>query len=380
MFDSTTDPDVQNPIELRHQVARVLEARIEAIVGSVVAVFPFAGPQTLDADYCARLCDLAMQLLVAAVRDGRLDARNGFVADLRRLSQDRSVSIQQLFGLTYLIERTALDEVALDESLGASSDPWPAIAQMVRRGTFDVLAAFAERLTHEPGAESLVDPLTTLHTRQVLEAVLEKEIQRAERFGHPFALILFDVDRLTEINKTHGYGFGDRVMERIGIVMRQYFREQDWVARYTEDSFGVLLPETLPEHAELLAERVRVMVEERLALRDYRSEQRVLVTVSVAVIIAQTIDTEVKADHLFRQAEQAVHRAKHAGRNRVERVDVSSRSLSVLGAAKYLGMSQDEVLDLVHAGKLPATEHDHSMRFDRSAIDEFRRNRANPGR
>jgi diguanylate cyclase (GGDEF)-like protein len=215
--------------------------------------------------------------------------------------------------------------------------------------------------------------LTTLHARPVLEAVLEKEIQRAERFGHPFALILFDVDQLSDINATHGYGFGDRVLERIGIVMRNYFREQDWVARYSEDTFMVLLPETLPEYAELLAERARVMVEERLALRDYRTEQRVAVTVSVAVVIAEVIDVDVKVEQLMRQAEQAVHRAKHAGRNRVERVDVSSRSFSVLGAAKYLGMTQNEVLDLVHDGSLTATEHERSLRFDRTVIEQFRK-------
>ena len=364
---------VPNRIELRRHIARILEERSEAIVGQTVTVFPYAGPQRLDPDESARLCETALQLLVAAVREGQQDARDALVADLRRLSQDRSVSPQQLFGLIYLLERAALDELALDETLGSESEQWTSLEQAVRRASFDALGAFAERLMHEPASGALVDPLTTLHARPVLEAVLEKEIQRAERFGHPFALILFDVDRLSDINTTHGYGFGDRVLERIGIVMRNYFREQDWVARYSEDTFMVLLPETLPEYAELLAERVRVMVEERLALSDYRTEQRVAVTVSVAVVIAEVIDIDVKVEQLMREAEQAVHRAKHAGRNRVERVDVSSRSFSVLGAAKYLGMTQNEVLDLVHEGSLTATEHERSLRFERAVIEQFRK-------
>ena len=367
--------DVHARAELRRQIARILEERSEAIVSQTVAVFPYAGPQTLDTDETVRLCEAALHLLVTTVRDGQQDSRDGAVADLRRLSQDRSVSPQQLFGLIYLLERAALDELALDETLGAESEQWTSLAQVVRRASFNALGAFAERLMHEPAAGALTDPLTTLHTQPVLEAVLEKEIQRAERFGHPFALILFDVDQLTEINAAHGYGFGDRVLERIGIVMRNYFREQDWVARYKEDTFIVLLPETLPEYAELLAERVRVMVEERLALRDYKTEQRVQVTVSVAVMIAEVIDTDLKVDQLMRHAEQAVHRAKHAGRNRVEKVDVSSRSFSVLGAAKYLGITQNQVLDLVHEGRLTATEHERSLRFDRVAVETLRKSR-----
>ena len=98
-----------------------------------------------------------------------------------------------------------------------------------RRASFDVCAAFSEYATREKGTAGIIDSLTTLHTRAVFLAALEKEIQRAERFGHPFALVLLDVDRLAEINATHGYGAGDRVIERIGIVVRNYFRETDWV-------------------------------------------------------------------------------------------------------------------------------------------------------
>ena len=317
---------VQDRAELRRHVARVLDDRADAIVGQAVEVIPFSGPLALDTNDIVRLCEAGLSLLVSAVREGQQDARSGLVTDLRRLSQDRSISPQRLFELVYLLERAALDELALDETLGAESDQWPTLAQLVRRASFDALGAFADHLTKEPGTGGVTDPLTTLHARPVLEAVLEKEIHRAIRFGHPFALILFDVDHLSDINAAHGYGFGDRVLERIGIVTRHYFREQDWVTRHMDDTFVVLLPETPPEYAELLAERVRLMVEERLALRDYRTEQRVPVTVSVAVVIAGTVAAGMNAERMLRAAGQAVHRAKHAGRNRVEKVDVAAAS------------------------------------------------------
>jgi diguanylate cyclase (GGDEF)-like protein len=363
--------------ELRRHISRVLEERAAAIANQVVAVFPFTSPQALEPEDCARLAEAALQLLVTAIREGKQDPRHSLVGDVRQLAQGRSIGPQHLFSLMYLLERAALDELALDERIGAESEQWWSLSQMVRRASFDALGAFAERLIHEPAPGAVIDPLTTLHARPVLEVVLDKEIRRAERFGHPFALILFDVDRLSEINERHGYGFGDRVLERIGIVTRNYFREQDWVTRHAEDTFVVLLPETPPEYAEVLAERVRLMVEERLALRDYRNDQRVPVTVSLSVVIAEVINSDISAEQMLVHAEQAMHRAKHAGRNRVEKVDVSARSLSVLAAAKVLGITHDQVLDLVHAGRLTPTEHERTLRFDRAAVEAFRQSKIN---
>lgn len=85
--------------------------------------------------------------------------------------------------------------------------------------------------------------------------------------------MLLGVDRLADINATHGYGAGDRVIERVGIVVRSYFRDTDWVARVVGDTFAVLLPETERLNAERLADRVRIVVSTRLQLHDYRSDQ-----------------------------------------------------------------------------------------------------------
>jgi diguanylate cyclase (GGDEF)-like protein len=310
---------VQEPAELRSHVARSLLQRAQTIVLDSVGVYPFAGMENVDADDRSRLADLILQLLTDAVREGILDSRSVGVADLRQLASEKSVDVRLLFKLVYLMERSALDELALDESFGATSEPWPTIAQMMRRASFDVLTAYTELLSRDPGEAGVVDALTTLHTKAVLAAALEKEIQRSERFGHPFALILLDVDRLADINAKHGYGAGDRVLERIGIVVRAYFREQDWVARSSGDTFAVLLPETPRAHAEHLADLVRATVEERLELHDYRSQERVPVTVSVGLVIAESVDQSVRAEHLLSMAREAVDRAKQAGRNRVQR-------------------------------------------------------------
>jgi diguanylate cyclase (GGDEF)-like protein len=156
----------------------------------------------------------------------------------------------------------------------------------------------------------------------LFDAVLPKEVERAARFGYPLSLILFDVDHLSTINQEHGYGVGDKILERLGILIRNYFRQHDWVARHSEDSIVVLLLRTDADHSSELAERVRSTVEKRLGFVDHLTDRPVALTVSAAIInvtvkLGDVIDTE----RLMADAEAALDRAKRHGRNRVERVD-----------------------------------------------------------
>ena len=308
--------------DLRRRISSLLIVRADIVSSDTVAIFPFSGADSLDAGYCGRVGHLLVQLLAFAVRDGRLEARGGFVADLYRVVLERTLTIERLFTFTYLLERTALDELALDETIGATSEPWPLVAQLVRRASFDLLAAYAERSQLEPSSAAIIDPLTTLHTRPVLDAALAKAVDHAGRFGDPLSLILFDVDHLSAINTNYGYGVGDRILERLGILIRMFFRQYDWIARHSEDSIAVLLTRTDPDPASELAERVVATVQERLELTDHRSEQPVRVTLSAAIInLAVSVGDVIDPERLMADVEAAVERAKAAGRNRVERVD-----------------------------------------------------------
>ena len=308
--------------DLRRQTAAVLIDRGDAITADTVAIFPYSGAETLDSDYCRRVGLQLTHLLAVAVRDGRLDARGEYVSDLHRVVNERSLSMERLFTFAYLTERTALDELALNDTLGATSEPWPLVAQLVRRASFDLLAAYTERAQLEPSDTAVIDKLTTLHTRPLFDAVLAKEVERAGRYGSAVSLILFDVDHLSTINQEHGYGVGDKILERLGIMIRQYFRQHDWVARHSEDSIAVLLTRTDADDASELAERVRATVEERLGFIDHRSDVSVLVTLSAAVINVQVaVGDVIDPERLLADAEAAVERAKKLGRNRVERVD-----------------------------------------------------------
>lgn len=313
--------------ELRAHIGRVLGRRRGIVVDEAAAVLPFAGLQGVHADAYRTVAERIVQLLAFAARDGGVDGHRELLAELWQAAENAGLGIAQLFRVAYVLERAALDELALDESFGATSEPWTVLAQIVRRSSFDLLAGCAERIETRQCDRAFVDPLTTLHTKAVLVAALDKEVQRCERFHHPFAVILIDLDRLSVINAEQGYGSGDRVLERLGILMRKYFREQDWVARLADNTFAVLMPETQAAHAELVAERLRTTVEARMALHDYRNEQQVPVTVSIAVVIAQSVDAHVRAEDLFDEARVAMERAKAAGGNRVETVQIAARGV-----------------------------------------------------
>jgi diguanylate cyclase (GGDEF)-like protein len=307
--------------DLREEVSQILLSRVDTLTADAVSIFPDTADQSLDREFCARLANSLIRLLSLAVRDTVVDERGMLVARLRGAVGERSLDIAYLFTLAYLVERTVLDELALDETIGATTEAWPVVAQLVRRASFEYLALFGSRANMDARG-ALTDAATTLHTRTMLDAVLLKETDRAGRFGYPLALILFDMDRLATINDRHGYGVGSRILERLGVLMRTYFRQHDWVARYGDDEIAVLLTGPDAGHATELAERARQMVEERLAFTDHRTDQTVPVTISAAVIHVDGIPgTTIDPERLLISVEAALKRVKQAGRNRVEAVD-----------------------------------------------------------
>jgi diguanylate cyclase (GGDEF)-like protein len=143
--------------------------------------------------------------------------------------------------------------------------------------------------------------------------------------------VVFDVDRLGELNERHGRVIGDRILERLGVLIRQYFRQHDWVARHGNDAVAVLLSRSDADHADDLADKVRTTVEERLSFTDHRTNDRVAVTVSAGVVhFGGAAGSLVDPEQLRLDAETALHRAKELGRNRVVRVEGSASASRAL--------------------------------------------------
>lgn len=312
--------------DVRVRVAAALLEQASSIASDAAVVLPFTASSPVDVDCWRRIGAQVVELLAAGIRDGRVGLSGGRLADLHRTAGERGLAIEPLFAAVYLIERTALDALSSSRDLGASTDSGPMAAQLVRRASFDVLAAYASRMQAESGATALVDGLTTAWVRPLFDAVLEKELERAERFETNVSVILFDVDELSAINRQFGHGVGDRILERLGIMIQTFFRRQDWVARFADDSFAVLLTATDPDAAFNLADRLRATVQERLEVTDHRSGQPIAVTVSAVVISVAPNGDAIDRERLVAEAEGAMARAKRAGRNRVERAVYTSRS------------------------------------------------------
>jgi diguanylate cyclase (GGDEF)-like protein len=328
-----SDRDTFDPLarrmqdNLRERIAAVLLDRADAIAADTLEVFPYSGSETLDPEYCGRIGQLLMHLLAACVREGRGDAAGGDIDELYRLTVERGLPTRALFTFFYLTERTAIDELALHDGIGATAETWAMVAQHVRRAAFDALGAYTVRAQTQPAGPTITDPLTTLHTRPLLDTVLLKETDRAGRLGHPLSVILFDVDNLSQINQEHGYGIGDKLLERLGILVRAFFRHHDWVARYAEDSIAVLLTGGDADHAADLAERVRSTVEDRLEFLDHRTDRPVRVTLSAGVLnVRPKPGDALDAQRLMTHVEAALDRAKRHGRNRIETAGYASLS------------------------------------------------------
>ena len=171
---------------------------------------------------------------------------------------------------------------------------------------------------------STIDPLTALFNRGFFFAALEREIARSARSGRGFCLLMMDLDELKAVNDRLGHFHGDRVLHAVGGVVSDGVRRIDTAARYGGDEFVVLLPETDPTGAYVVAEKIRLGVQElELGLAD------AAVRPSLSIGVVSYPDDGNTADELMISADGAMYRSKRAGKNRVTGVDVPADSPSV---------------------------------------------------
>ena len=163
------------------------------------------------------------------------------------------------------------------------------------------------------------DGLTELPNRRHFEEALEVEISRAERFGGSLALILGDLDEFKQVNDRYGHQAGDDVLQTFADILRSTVRDVDLPARYGGEEFAVLLPQTDLDGAHELAERLR----RALAARPMSTHPGGLVAVTASFGVAAFPDAPTPAA-LFASADEALYRAKRAGKNCVVSADAGT--------------------------------------------------------
>jgi diguanylate cyclase (GGDEF)-like protein len=237
---------------------------------------------------------LALALAVALV--GALAGSAGFAALVVRRQNRRLARLAERL-------RDAADEgalVALDaERIG---DPR---LRAAFRGLADRVADTWRLAT--------VDALTGIPNRQAVLTRVEEEIARAARYRRPLSVILLDLDHFKRVNDTSGHAAGDLVLRHVARLLDANVRAVDLAGRYGGEEFLVVLPETDPDAAAALAEKLRRII----GGSEVRLPGGEVVTITVSAGVAGGPGDFVRSDDLVRDADAALYSAKALGRNQV---------------------------------------------------------------
>ncbi|WP_460130470.1 GGDEF domain-containing protein [Pseudomonas sp. H1_D05] len=160
--------------------------------------------------------------------------------------------------------------------------------------------------------KALIDPLTGLPNRAAWSERLEHEIKQWQQHGNTLSLAMLDLDHFKRINDNYGHLAGDKVLKIIATVLRKRLRGGDFIARFGGEEFVLLMPATPPAVGAKLLETLRAAIE---ACPFHFKGERVTITLSMGLA---TFRAGEHSDLVLKRADQALYRAKNAGRNRVE--------------------------------------------------------------
>ena len=265
------------------QIARELPALISDIVSSVASAN--GDPYQLSEEQTRRAATLA-------------GLRSGRESEAAEVARDVSA-------LQVVLVRALREELA-------ESEP-ERFAEAVERlvdATGAISAAAVEELvrrrSRELESQANTDPLTGLGNLRQLQRQLGQMLELQKRYGHPFGVLLMDIDGLKRINDAHGHQAGDRVLMQVAMSLQRSIRSVDVAARLGGDEFCVLAPEQEADAAVKLAERLSSAVEEEVATPDEPP-----VSLSIGVVSCPAHGNEAEA--LIESADQAMYRAKAGG-------------------------------------------------------------------
>jgi diguanylate cyclase (GGDEF)-like protein/putative nucleotidyltransferase with HDIG domain len=302
-------------------VADLVNRHGQSLIGNAEARFAFAG--------------LAAAVAFVAVN-------HVFVAIIMKLGRGHSFRESGLFG----VESISVDVVLtiLGVSLAAfwNWNPWLIFAALA-----PLVVVHRSLSVPQLQAEARVDPKTGLYNARYFATTLAAEIARAARFERPMSLIMADLDLLRDINNSYGHLAGDAVLKGIAEIFHAELRHYDVPARFGGEEFSILLPETPPEQAMEIAERIRRAVAEREFEVETAAEPiRATLSLGVAGFPKDGAD----ANELIHQADLAVYRGKLQGRNRVVGASTEPLLLATERRAKLRAVVEDGE----HVSPLPA--------------------------
>ncbi len=159
---------------------------------------------------------------------------------------------------------------------------------------------------------AITDGLTKLYNLRHFYNQLEIEIDRSNRYGHPLALLLLDIDNFKTYNDTYGHLEGDKVLVRLGQIIKSCLRTMDCAYRYGGEEFTIILPETTGKEAKNVAHRIKSSVE----IESFFPEGGDVVNITISIGVTEYFKKEQLATFIQR-ADQAMYNSKAKGRNAI---------------------------------------------------------------
>lgn len=294
-------PEVAIKLAVRVQKTVILVGVVLGLLG-VLMVWWLAGRLNRPLVDMARAADR----IAAGERGVRMGDMGGR-GDHRRVAELMQVSAAVDHMTRELLQR--------EEALVASRDN---LERTVHERTAELQASNAELARANAVLDNLSrhDSLTKLPNRRAADERLVHELARHRRSQTPLTLMVVDIDHFKKINDTHGHGAGDEVLAEVARRMSVACRASDFVARMGGEEFLLILPDTDRRGGEALGRKVL----EWVAAMPVGPVARVTISVGLVSVVPQG---EMAPGPLMEAADQALYRAKNAGRNRVEVADLA---------------------------------------------------------
>ncbi len=285
------------------------QERIIKTLKPIASVTAMSDPQAAVFDAAENAYDLV-------IVNGNLDDYDPLrlCSQLRSLERTRIIPILLIteLGDEQMIVR-ALD-LGVNDYIVRPLDPNELVARtltQIRRKRFN------DRLRHSVTQTielAVTDGLTGLHNRRYLDSHLKMLFTRAQARGKPLSVCITDIDRFKQVNDTYGHDAGDEVLKEFAMRIRSTVRGADLACRYGGEEFVVVMPDTSPDVATHIAERLRAIIESKPFLLK-GTEVALEITASMGIATASPgVDTP---EQLLKQADLALYQAKRDGRNRV---------------------------------------------------------------